>query len=92
MKIPGLHIAGLRWFQRSYGNTYHSVTVYRDGAEPWQSGIHYGYGDMFLQTAMAYLARLGLIEEGDSHGTRYLREELGGTYSVSDVARERDLK
>jgi hypothetical protein len=78
------HIAGRRWFQRSYGNTYHTVTLfYGDGATV-KSEPRYGYGDAYLQTAFDMMG----LPYG---GTRVLREELGITHDVSDVERERDL-
>ena len=86
---PVFHISGRRWFQRSYGNTYHTVTIYKDGAAVFTSPRSYGYGDMFLQTAVNWLRANGYPDL--DYGTRALREELGATYEVNDVARERDL-
>lgn len=86
-----LHISGRRWFQRTYGNTYHSVTIFKDGAQIAHLGPHYGYGDCYLQTALDWLKENGHAPKDAEYGTRYLREELGATYSVSDVARQRDL-
>jgi len=79
-----VHITGRRWFQRTYGNTYHSVTIHKDDGTTEDSGIHYGYGDQHLQTAASML---GI----DYTGTRALREEHGITWDVTDVARKRDL-
>lgn len=42
-RIETLKIHGKRWFQKSYGNTYHTVTVIVNGEE-MKSGITYGYG------------------------------------------------
>jgi len=78
------HISGRRWFQRSYGNTYHTTTLfYADGTSE-TSPRHYGYGDQYLQTAFDMMQ----LPYG---GTRVLREELGITYDVADVERQRDL-
>jgi hypothetical protein len=63
--------------------------IYRDGAPIWASGQVYGYGDQYLQTAVDWLRTNGYPDA--EYGTQYLREVLGGTYSVADVARERDL-
>ena len=41
-KIESLRIYGRRWFQRSYGNTYHTVRVIVNGEE-FKSDITYGY-------------------------------------------------
>lgn len=47
-------IDGRRWFQKTYGNTYHAVTVTIDG-QSYQSGRHYGYGNQYAQTAFDML-------------------------------------
>ena len=49
-RIETLKIYGRRWFQKSYGNTYHTTTVIVNGEE-MKSGITYGYGNHYLQTA-----------------------------------------
>ena len=40
-RIETLKIYGKRWFQKSYGNTCHTVTVIVNGEE-MKSGITYG--------------------------------------------------
>ena len=94
-----LHIEGRRWFQRTYGNTYHSVRIFRDGEQIAYLPMAYGYGEGFLQTAWEWLAKNGYPELAEEHangslknyGTQYLREILNGTYSVIDVQRQKDL-
>ena len=98
-KLEGLHIEGRRWFQRGPGNTYHSVRIFANGEQIAFLPYAYGYGEQFLQTALDYLREKGLIEPQEYHsngnpknyGTLYLRESLGGTYSVIDVERKKDL-
>ena len=85
------HIECRRWFQRTYGNTYHSVRIYCDGKEIAYVPFEYGYGDQCLQTAIDWLKKNNLIPADASYGTRYLREELHSTYDIVDVARKRDL-
>lgn len=94
-----IHIEGRRWFQKTWGNTYHSVRIFEDGKQIAYLHYQYGYGDHFLQTAWEWLGRNGhpeLLEEYENgtwknYGTRYLREIMGGTYSVIDVQRKKDL-
>lgn len=86
-----LHIEGRRWFQKTCGNTYHSVRIYKDGALLVTLPYQYGYGDCFLQTALDWLKSNKHVPTDAEYGTRYLREELGGTYSCIDVARQKDL-
>jgi hypothetical protein len=86
-----LHIEARRWFQRTHGNTYHSVTIHGAG-EPIRVDFAYGYGDQWAQTALDALRAAGRAPDDGQHGTtRYLRETLGATYSVADVARQKDL-
>lgn len=97
---PGVpfHIEGRRWFQKSYGNTYHTAYIYQGGTCLVKLGPTCGYGDQFLlQTAFVWLYAHGLPQPpehwhgGTQYGTQYLREVLRSTYSVADVAREKDL-
>ena len=98
-KLQGLHIDGRRWFDRANGNTYHSVRIFANGELIGTVPYEYGYDDQFLQTALDWLREQGLIEPQSyyangcpkNYGTQYLRESLGGTYSVSDVRRKKDL-
>ena len=86
------HIEGRRWFQRSFGNTYHTVRIYdADGTMLTKVGPCYGYGDQYLQTALDWLRAEGLVTAGDTYGTVYLRESVGATWTVADVGRKGDL-
>jgi transcriptional regulator of met regulon len=87
-KIESLKIYGRRWFQRSYGNTYHTTTVIVNGEE-LKSNIVYGYGNHYLQTAADLLKENGYnIPENNSEAyilmTKYDHE-------VVDVKRKKDL-
>lgn len=90
-----LHIIGRRWFQKTYGNTYHTAEVLINGKSVYKSMRSYGYGDQYLTTAVEWLQRVDLLPSDivGHVGTRYLREESGYefSYEVHDVARQRDL-
>jgi hypothetical protein len=86
-----IHIEGRRWFQRTYGNTYHSVRIYKDGELISHLPFNYGYGDQYLQTALDTLKAYGLAPEDAPYGTLYLRETLHATWTVADVGRKKDL-
>lgn len=88
---PEISVEGRRWFQKTYGNTYHSVRIYVDGKEVAYLPFQYGYGDQFLQTALDWLKANGYAPADAEYGTRYLREVLNGSYTVIDVDRRRDL-
>ena len=77
-RVDSVTITGRRWFQRSYGNTYHTACIlFGDGVR-----VHlpkqYGYGNQWEQTARAWLKDNGFA----------CSIEVG---SVLDVARESDL-
>lgn len=84
----GLHIEGRRWFQRTYDNTYCKAYIFLDGALHHVTEYEYGYRDYFLQAAGDWMQK----EWGFGfNGTRELREMLGGSYSVVDITRKKDL-
>jgi hypothetical protein len=96
-------IIARRWFQKSYGNTYHSCVVLVDGQEIGRVDFTYGYGDAYLQTAHSLLQEAGLYPKtgeslasgADKDYNEFLmdtRENRGKfVVSVSDVARKKDL-
>jgi len=98
-KYPQIHIEGRRWFQKTFGNTYHSVRILVDGKQVCYLPFTYGYCEQFLQTAWEWLAANGFPELDERHangsrknyGTQYLRDVMGGSYSVIDVQRKKDL-
>ena len=98
--MQSLTVIGKRWFQKSYGNTYHSVQVLIDGIPVYNSGIHYGYGDQYLQTAKiwldfnGYLPDLVKYDNGSSQALwSYCADKgINFAYTVSDVSREKDLR
>lgn len=86
-------IIGRRWFQKSYGNTYHSVTVIVDGETIGRVDMTYGYGDQYIQTAHELLCKAGKFKGGYSE---FCMDRMGGNrknyvIAVSDVARRKDL-
>lgn len=86
--IKTLEISGKRWFQRSYGNTYHTVAVVVNGKE-LKSEVKYGYGTAYLQTAADLLRENG-YDVPDDNGKAY-HMMCGYKHSVEDVKRMKDL-
>ena len=90
MKVK--HIECKRWFQRSYGNTYNSVSLYLENGETVTLSKTYGYGDYCLQRAEEWIKENCDCPNPDNlTGTRFLREVVGATYSIIDVSRQKDL-
>ncbi len=83
-KIESIKIYGKLWFQRLYGNTYHSVTVIVNNEEILFKGFTYGYGNQFLQTAVDLLNEAG-------YSTTYSDLIKIADYKSKEVSRKKDL-
>ena len=79
-------ITGRRWFQKTYGNTYHSVTVYVNN-ETLYHGFAHGYDDHYKQTAHKLLLTNGY--DVPEHYFDFLNLDI--VTDVVDVSRKRDL-
>lgn len=102
-QIREIQISAKRWFSKTDGNTYHTVKVWitdeHGNAHKFQSEVTYGHGMNFLDTAQALLESAGFdlrFPKRDNAATQslttlHLRETLGGSYSVADVQRKREL-
>lgn len=79
-------VEGRRWFQKTYGNTYHTVKVTVDN-ETFYSDITYGYGNHFEQTAIEILRENDFIvpEYGEFQRLKGFKSH------VMDVSRKKDL-
>ena len=74
-----------KWFNKSQGNTYHSVEVYLDGYLLGSSGVVYGYGSQWKETAKDILA----VNDIKPYGYLYVGYNL--VESCSNVATKKDL-
>jgi len=85
-------IIGRRWFQKTYGNTYHSVSVLVDGESIGCVPFAYGYGEQYIQSAHELLVKAGKFT-GDY--SAFCQDRMNNrqnyTVTVSDVARQKDL-
>jgi len=61
--IESLFIEARCWFDKTYGNTYHSVRLTANGLPIGQVGFTYGYGQMWQYTALEYLKKFGLVDD-----------------------------
>jgi hypothetical protein len=97
--MKSLVIIGRRWFQKTYGNTYHSVDVIVDGKSIGRVDFAYGYDGQYRESAKAILGKAGLLPgiESYSHGGteslfRYCeRKRITFTDTITDVGRKADL-
>jgi hypothetical protein len=61
-------VIAVRWFDRTYGNTYHSVRCIRHSDGQVLSSGHalvYGYGDGYQQTAIKLMAAACWLPDGE---------------------------
>jgi hypothetical protein len=90
--MKNITILGRRWFDKTYGNTYHSVRAIVDGEEVVSVPFHYGYGDQYQQTAYNELVKVGALQEGIASLSLYCREHDIALYTdVVDVVKKKDL-
>lgn len=93
-KIKSIHFTGKRWFQSSYGNTYHTVEVFVNDKYVGTSPITYGYGTQYEQTGIDILKKNGYIKDYDLSESfwRYCQEK-GIEYSsyAKDVKKKSQL-
>lgn len=98
-KMSSLVLVGRRWFNKNFGNTYHSVEIIADGKPVHKVPYAYGYGDQWEYSARDWLDSNGYLPGRETkEGTpgealwRYC-ERVGIQYTrtVVDVQRKKDL-
>lgn len=62
IEFKHIDIIAKRWFQSTYGNTYHSVSITIDGKFLDKIDFRYGYDSAYLQTAHEILAKHGIFD------------------------------
>lgn len=92
-----------RWFEKTNGNTYHSVVVYEvsgqgTGFKEYEVGrepFRYGYGEQYLQTAFDILKKANLLPASVKTYTNFLQYKRDHrdlfVVNVADVSRKKDL-
>lgn len=84
-KVKVISIYGKRWFQKTYGNTYHIAKVYiltEDGQlDKFATPITYGYGSQYVETGK---------EAAKAHGYDVETAEVF-YHEPTDVQRKKDL-
>ena len=88
-------VNGRRWFDRRWGNTYHSVEVNVNGDFVGSVDFDYGYGDHYLTNAHAILEKVypeyKEAYEGEALWRAVERNGDKLVNFVTDVSRKRDL-
>jgi hypothetical protein len=98
-----ISIFAKRWFEKTNGNTYHSVKVYADGKLLGFKPFAYGYDEQYLQSAFEILQEAKIYpntEERLKSGIKKdyyqfmqdMREHRENfVVECADVARRKDL-
>lgn len=93
-------IIGRRWFQRTYGSTYHTAEIIIDGVTVHKTPKEYGYGSAYEDTAARWLDKSRLVPPRPQRANgstapawQHYRDSLGIVYNATalDVRREKDL-
>lgn len=101
-KTKKVSIFGKRWFQKTYGNTYHSAEIEVNDNLVHKIEFCYGYGSQYEWNAYKWLQENGYIKisqkDMNSRGSvaiclgRYCREnDIEFSSTVVDVKRKKDL-
>lgn len=100
MEKPIVSVIGRRWFQRTYGNTYHTVSVIMPDGSHIRSPMTYGYGSQYLETAAKLIEATGLFPPRELRDRGMAPEALWKWFdrigvelheTVIDVQRQKDL-
>lgn len=98
MGITAFSIKGVRWFQKSYGNTYHKFYISALVGGVWVDlgeSIHteYGYGEQYLVSAGEWLIKHGYLDctTGYCLAKTSVREALNIEHCVDDVECKKDM-
>lgn len=99
-----IHVNAKRWFQKTYGNTYHSVEVFERGKNKvFKVPFVYGYGEHYKVTASKLISEnfpevLKILGDDAKLSLNYWRnlEKLEQNdiiiiFNVNDVNRKKDL-
>lgn len=84
-------ILARRWFDKTWGNTYHSVRVLVDGVEIGYEPFQYGYGECYLQTAHALLQKNGSSIDWSKFQDNMRNNRNKFVIDCCDVGRRKDL-
>jgi hypothetical protein len=98
-RCKSITVVGRRWFQRSYGNTYHTADIYVDGVLLHTLPVQYGYGNQYLYNAALWLRQNGYLPEIEYTEGRPMeplwrycqRKGIALVDTYTDVQRRRDL-
>jgi hypothetical protein len=101
--MSGFKIEAKRWRQKTYGNTYHSVTITETtgtgkdykAVEIARCPFTYGYGRQYEVTAFELLLKAKKLPRQIKDYTDFMRWERNNrdkiSWFISDVDRKRDL-
>jgi len=91
-KINELTIISTRWFDKTYGNTYHSCRVLIDNKEIGVVDFTYGYDEMYIQTALEILKSNDYLFDNVNELKRFISNNKdSAVIYCKDVKRKKDM-
>ena len=85
-KVESITILAKTWFDKTYGNSYFTATVYVNNDRAFDIPFTYGYGSMYEQVAFEQLVEKGYLKPLDNKSSCY------GWYPPSLHCRENGIK
>ena len=83
-------ITACRWFDKTHGNTYHSVRIERvkDGFIICSDSMVYGYGDQYVKTAYILLVNCRWIPKEYRPNSEQWRYERENDYPIQWIVND----
>lgn len=92
MKIKTIDIVGKRWFQESFGNTYHTAKYSINGGDWVKLPETYGYDNQYIDTVGNHMKKQGVTPDDNVFLWRFCRNnKIKLNTTVYDVPRKKDL-
>lgn len=97
MNIERFNIKGLRWFQKTYGNTYHTTYISALINGVWQdigsTAMEYGYSDQYITTGCQWLVDNGFVQAESGYDVQGYQERavLNIDCYAQDVQHKKDI-
>lgn len=92
-KSDSVAIYGSRWFDKTYGNTYHTTELYVNDKLIETSDLTYGYDDGYIDTGLKMLEKHFVLPKGYNTSMRWQLRDFVRSYVTRavDVTRKKDL-
>ena len=91
-ELSSIFIEGRLWFDKVNGNTYFSNRIWINGSVVYEMPMEYGYEEMYVQRAIAYLHERGYFATEKVPSVWEIRDEMGiHFYKVATYGKKSEL-